>query len=566
MLTRPVVTLSLLLTLVQAAQDPQNVFRAGTTLVPVDVRVIDREGKPVTDLAAADFTIRENGVLQSIAHFSTQAFTPEPPAAYPGRPRRAADALELSSQNQRTFLIVLGRGRLQEPSKGLDAMLRFVRETLLPQDMVAVAGWNRATDFTTDHESVAQVIEKFKKAHGLIEAQIVMWQRGLAGRYSGKEMDPGTQKLIDNVFGGPRAPNVRTLGAVSADVDRIEAQKRRAADAAMAGQPLDPIDQVQLDAAAGSLDDMMSIAGQAAGDLGALYRGIEYLRGLAGEKQLIFLSEYGLNLPQVEDDRNVTRTAADARVVLNVIHSGGMPLGGGGAFFAAPAGVIQSGQTARMLAGKTGGLFFAHQFSNASMDADRIDRASRFRYELGYYPTNQNWDGRYRKIAVTVNRPGLTVLTREGFFARKDIPAIDRKGMMIYSRVASAAMFVKPLPDIAITVRSAAARMTGRTGRVTLDISIDLSRVDFLKQGPRNVASIEVAAFAVTDRQQTAGHVWQTAELTYTDARLQEVRVAGLPLQLDVPITAPVKDMKIVVYDYGADLVGSLVAKVTSAK
>jgi len=90
--------------------------------------------------------------------------------------------------------------------------------------------------------------------------------------------------------------------------------------------------------------------------------------------------------------------------------------------------------------------------------------------------------------------------------------------------------------------------------------------VDFLKQGPRNVASIEVAAFAVTDRQQTAGHVWQTAELTYTDARLQEVRVAGLPLQLDVPITAPVKDMKIVVYDYGADLVGSLVAKVTSAK
>ena len=87
MLTRPVVTLSLLLTLVQAAQDPQNVFRAGTTLVPVDVRVVDREGKPVTDLAAADFTIRENGVLQSIAHFSTQAFTPEPPAAYPGRPR-----------------------------------------------------------------------------------------------------------------------------------------------------------------------------------------------------------------------------------------------------------------------------------------------------------------------------------------------------------------------------------------------------------------------------------------------------------------------------------------------
>lgn len=44
------------------------------TMVPIDVRAFDRCGKPVTDLAAGDFEIFEDGVPQRIAHFSTQAY------------------------------------------------------------------------------------------------------------------------------------------------------------------------------------------------------------------------------------------------------------------------------------------------------------------------------------------------------------------------------------------------------------------------------------------------------------------------------------------------------------
>src|SRR5262249_16311855 len=41
----------------QTPQQQQPVFRGGTTLVPVDVRVIDRTGKPVTDLSQKDFVV-----------------------------------------------------------------------------------------------------------------------------------------------------------------------------------------------------------------------------------------------------------------------------------------------------------------------------------------------------------------------------------------------------------------------------------------------------------------------------------------------------------------------------
>src|SRR5687768_10463837 len=128
-------------------------FRGGTTLIPLEVRVIDSNGMPVTYLNQADFAILEDGVPQSIGHFAAQTFHAEPAAAQlAARPPRAADAFETSSPNRRTFLILLGRGSLQEPSKGVDAMIHLVRNRLLPQDYVAVMAWNRATDFTVDHD------------------------------------------------------------------------------------------------------------------------------------------------------------------------------------------------------------------------------------------------------------------------------------------------------------------------------------------------------------------------------------------------------------------------------
>ncbi len=55
--------------LLVAAQTPD--FRSGVTLVRLDVRVA-RAGRPVTGLQAADFTVRDEGRLQPLRHFSAQ--------------------------------------------------------------------------------------------------------------------------------------------------------------------------------------------------------------------------------------------------------------------------------------------------------------------------------------------------------------------------------------------------------------------------------------------------------------------------------------------------------------
>src|SRR5688500_3137809 len=48
---------------------PQPTFRAGVSVVNVDVVVSDRNGQPVTDLTQADFEILENGKRQDIEQF-----------------------------------------------------------------------------------------------------------------------------------------------------------------------------------------------------------------------------------------------------------------------------------------------------------------------------------------------------------------------------------------------------------------------------------------------------------------------------------------------------------------
>jgi VWFA-related protein len=538
----------------QTGQAP--VFRAGVTLVPLDVRVVDKNGTPVTDLAAADFTILEDGVPQRLGHFSTHAYTAEPASTSIGRPRRASDAMELGgADNRRTFLIVLGRGILTGPSEGVDGMLHLVNDRLLPQDLVAVLAWNRSTDFTTDRKGVTDVLTRFKKAHIGIDLAIRQWVGSLERIYGDGRLPARIQKQIDNVFGGAREG--RSMDMSLSATDKLDDQLRRIGDRQLggdlSGNKLDPIDQAEFDRLGGDLDAFMQGASQTFQDLQSLYMGVEFLRHLAGEKHLIFLSAGGIVPPSMDDDRAIARRAADARVTMSIID-----LGGGG---------ILAGQVARSITRMTGSQYFAHRFKRASMDVDRIDQATRFAYSLGYYPDKPIGDGRYRRVSVRVNRPGLTVLSRDGYFARREIGPFERKGMMVFTRVSAAAGFPRPIGDVAISRASAVRKGREANAPIVVSVTIDLSRVAFdRKAGPGtaglSTSEIEVAAFAVTRNQKTVGDSWQTLQLSYTDDRLEAARRNGITHQLTLAANGDVREVKVVVYNYAADLAGTIVIKV----
>src|ERR1041385_6992234 len=52
-----------------AAQDPDDVVRTETSLVQLNIGVVDKQGRAITSLTQKDFVVYEDGVKQSIQHF-----------------------------------------------------------------------------------------------------------------------------------------------------------------------------------------------------------------------------------------------------------------------------------------------------------------------------------------------------------------------------------------------------------------------------------------------------------------------------------------------------------------
>ena len=568
----------------QQAQQPLTI-RSRTTLVPVDVRVVDRDGKPATDLKKEDFTVLENGVRQDVRFFDTHALTAESPRPGPLNLRKAITAESITpdsplrAQNQRIFLFVFGRGRLQTPDKGIDNTIRFIEERLLPQDRVAVMAYNRATDFTADRAAIVATIERFRKSHDKIEAEMKQQFTGLQAVYGGQTAYPSIQKEIDDIFHAPGAVNARKLPPGSpTDAGQIANDRRRVTDDLQRAEilatrdttPFDTLDTLNASFTDMSFEEYARASAQTSQDLGNIYTGINYLKYLDGEKHLVFVTEGGLFLPRLENDYSIAALASDARVVLDTLQTGGLmtmdPIvrdARTGVARMDPARLgrvsndqLNAGQTLRNLAAMTGGT--ASVYAPTERALAGIDLASRFEYLLAYVPTNNVWDGKFRRITVTVNRKDVRVLYRHGYYARETTTPLDRRAFLTYNRIAAAANITDALHDLNI---AATADHAPGSPDLLVHVTLRDDRINFEHADGHHKASVEVAYFAGTAKQSVVGQDWQAVDLDLTDQNYAIFKTRGLSYTQTVPVTGDPAYVKVIVYDYAADALGSTLVR-----
>ena len=570
-----------------AQQPPQTLpsVRVRIAMVPVDVRIVDRQGNPVTDLKQEDFTLHEDGVPQDIRHFSTQTLAADPAARDAGLPLRRAPGADVAPANRRVFLVMLGRGRHQPVVGGVEALSAFVRERLLPQDRIALMAWNRATDFTTDHALIARTVARYDERAEAIEADLKGWFSGLRAIYGSKTIPPHIQGRIDAVFAeaGSLRPRELVPGQLP-DATRLRNDLRRTTDDLMSvaiegARPPESGLMPDLNAArtaervAVDFETYVSQTTETLQDLGALYAGIEYLRFLDGEKHLVLFTESGLRLWRREDNINIANAASDARIALDTIHTGGtagappprfdmngkltmQPLPSIGAGFNEGFAV----QDLRAISELTGGV--ATAFRRGSDALDRLDRSTRFQYLLGYYPANTNWDGKFRKLTVTVTRPGVTILYRRGFYASDQIVPLDRRQFVTSGRVYRAGQYDRTIEDIKLTLKP--PRLAGVDGarELVLEMHVDLSRVTFTRDNDRYTAQLNLAVFSGDAKAVVVGETWRTLDLNVSEASRERLMREGTPVTVTIPLPNGARDVKVVVYDYGSDLLGTATGRI----
>ena len=132
----------------------------------------------------------------------------------------------------------------------------------------------------------------------------------------------------------------------------------------------------------------------------------------------------------------------------------------------------------RTLADETGGMWFlnSNDFTSAF---SRIVRDNSSYYVLGYYASNDRRDGKFRRIEVRVNRPGVTVRSRNGYLEPDGNPptiesAEASEGISDELREIMAA----PLPVSGLTLRTSALPFTGARPNAAVAVTLEVDGRD----------------------------------------------------------------------------------------
>ncbi len=122
------------------------------------------------------------------------------------------------------------------------------------------------------------------------------------------------------------------------------------------------------------------------------------------------------------------------------------------------------------LAEETGGFLIANT-NDLRAGFERIETDMRNYYLLTYVPSNDNFDGKFRQIAVKVKRPGVHVSSRRGYFAIRETSGLP---VAAHEAPAIAALDKTPVPN-AFPMFTAALRFPERARPQLLPLVVEVS-------------------------------------------------------------------------------------------
>ena len=406
-----------LLTAAQAS--PQ--FRARVDLVEIDVTVLDRQGRPVTSLTAADFEIRERGQLQRIDTIALITADPAllsragAPSPVPAAPKPGAAnvpdpaATIVRPMPPRVFVFVFDMTHLSASgfTRSRTALRSFLEDGMRPGDLAGLV---------VDGVMVGNRIESDK---AVVLKQLDGMPAPNLSRFNERRQWP--RILTEEEAVAIARGDSRVLDAAV-----TRACEERPGDCARGGRP---VVEREVDGKS------RIIAAEAVRDgettLKVLMTLANGLGRFPGPKQVVFLSEGFYTGEFAERVTQVAGLASRNRVRISTLDARGLAtdpraqdfLGAGpvqGTGDLAILGADTDADVLTTLALETGGLRVRHR-NDLRPSLDTIATESGTFYLLGYSST-QPFDGSYRPVSVRVRRPDVTVRARRGYLAAEATP------------------------------------------------------------------------------------------------------------------------------------------------
>ena len=378
------------------AQQPGYTFKAESELVLVDISVRDKSGNLVRDLKPEDFTVLEDNKPQKVSSFDIEnmentptlptqdvnllSSTPKKARSTAANPDSATAAGEQIIKDRRLIILFFDLSAMQpdEIERSAQAAQNYLDKQMEPADLVSIVSLGNTItvnqDFTSDRAKLKKVLEGFNLGAG------AGFGEGSTGTTEGTA-DNGNSFTVDdteyNIFNTDR--RLQALRTIAQQVASVPQKKALIYfSSGMDRTGIENESELRAATNAAVLANM------------AIYT--MDIRGLQA-------------LPAGGEAQNASlrgKSPYSGQATLNALNSN-----------------FTTQETLVSLASDTGGRAYLDSNDFSKVFRGVQDDTSLY-YLLGYHSTNLARDGKFRRITVRVNRPGVKLEYRKGYYAAAD--------------------------------------------------------------------------------------------------------------------------------------------------
>lgn len=406
--------------------EPATTIRTSSDLVVVDVVASDSQQNPVHKLTAADFTVLEDGKPQTVSAFEEHATSaPAPLPPFPKLDPGVFTNYSVAPASGALNILLLDKLNTPMDAQSVvrDQVLKYLKD-VPPGTRIAIFSLTTELKllqgFTSNPELLRALVQGKKGSQGASP----LMNNAMEGDAPGQD-DPMYDALSDGLGNDPDA------AMMLANLQQFEAEQQSF--------------QLQL---------------RARYTLDALNQLARYLSALPGRKNLIWFSgSFPINILPDADLQNPFAVVASAedefRETVDLLARSQVavyPIDARGLMVAPMLSVTQSGSTMmkqpngfanantkffqqtsdehgtmQRMADATGGKAYVNTNGLKEAVQKAIEAGSNY-YTIAYTPANRKWNGDFRKIQIKLDRPGVTLAYRHGYFADDpDAPAHNKQ-------------------------------------------------------------------------------------------------------------------------------------------
>lgn len=452
----------------QAPQTPT--FRVEVNYVEIDAHAVDAQGRFVDDLNQGEFQVVEDGTPQTISVFTRVRLPLErqDPPLFKGTPIEPDVQSNLREFNGRVFVLVLDD--LQTDSRRslvLKAGARqFINRFIGANDLAAVVFTGGAADkgqeFTNSRARLLASVDKFigSKLPSELMSKLDDYYRAQQ-----TQQQPRDTNLAER---GYKARNsLITLRNLAQYLSGVKGRRKAVI---WFGEGIDYDTDNPFSPDTSILHDTMKEAIAEATRAGVSFYGVD-ARGLGA----------GLD---------------------EAIEIGNMPVDD--PYFNSPSVAIQNEvrraqDNMRVMSEETGGFAIINQ-NDLNRAFERIIEDNSSYYVLGYYPSNDRRDGRFRKVEVRVTRPGVKVQARNGYTAAKgkSAPSTGAKpDAKVPTEIIEALASPIPTGGVGMSIFAAPFSGSGSKSSVALTVEFAPGSLKFVEANGKFNEDLELHVLAI---------------------------------------------------------------------